>query len=246
MATGNRIGVFARVAGQWRWGILGWILWICLPAWAGQGTAARRFALRLQMAGYRPSEIREILSGERTLAQIDRRIRLRAMGCTDAEIRAMTAGESDPVVPRVSGDGSALLRRRVAPYLDVIYRAAHRHGVPPSLVMAVIGAESGFDPRAISPTGALGLMQLMPATARALGVADPFDPGENISAGTRYLARCLRAFARQALALAAYNAGPAVVAQRGRVPSDPEVLAYIDRVAAYQRRFRSMHLFRPR
>jgi soluble lytic murein transglycosylase-like protein len=90
----------------------------------------------------------------------------------------------------------------------LIERAAARHGVAPALVRAVIQAESNYNPRAVSPKGAQGLMQLMPATAQRYGVTDAFDPEQNVQAGVRYLAELMAMFNNNlTLALAAYNAG---------------------------------------
>lgn len=128
---------------------------------------------------------------------------------------------------------------RPSRYDDVIAAACRRHDVPFALVKAVVAAESGFDPRAVSRAGARGLMQLMPATARDLGVEDSFDARANVEGGTRYLAALLRSFKSERLALAAYNAGPSRVARLGRVPDFPETRAYVEKVlrlrALYER-----------
>lgn len=110
--------------------------------------------------------------------------------------------------------------------------AAYRYAVPASLVEAVIAAESNYRVRAISARGALGLMQLMPATARAYGVTDPFDIDQNIDAGAHHLRSLITRFRGDtSLALAAYNAGAAAVASRGnRIPPFAETLAYVPRV----------------
>jgi soluble lytic murein transglycosylase-like protein len=109
--------------------------------------------------------------------------------------------------------------------------AAHRYGVPEQLVSALISVESGFNPRAVSPKGARGLMQLMPATASQLGVRDAFDPVENIDGGVRHLRGLIERFENNLpLALAAYNAGEGAVAQYGGVPPYRETQQYVTRI----------------
>jgi hypothetical protein len=129
----------------------------------------------------------------------------------------------DEVVPVAAADGSDLRSLATA--------AALRHGLDPELVLAVIAVESGFQPAAVSPKGAQGLMQLMPATARSLGVTDALDPAQNVDGGARYLKQ-LVAEQRGDLtrALAAYNAGPGAVKRHGGVPPYKETLHYVKRV----------------
>jgi len=124
-------------------------------------------------------------------------------------------------------------------YDDLIREAAQRHSVDPPLVKAVIRAESNFDCSAVSPKGALGLMQLMPDTAADMNVAEPFDPQANIEGGTRYLGKMLGLFSGNLrLALAAYNAGPArVMDNNRRVPAISETITYIQRVLAFHKRY---------
>lgn len=116
------------------------------------------------------------------------------------------------------------------PYASVVTKAAKANGLSRGLLSSVIRAESNFQPRAVSPKGALGLMQLMPATARRLAVRHPFDPSENVQAGARYLKQMLGRFGSVNLALAAYNAGPGAVALYGGVPPYPETRSYVARV----------------
>lgn len=116
----------------------------------------------------------------------------------------------------------------------IINRSSEKHGVDADLIRAVIRAESDFDPRATSPKGAMGLMQLMPETARDLGVDDPYDPAQNVMAGTRYLKVLLDRYdGNTDAALAAYNWGMGNVERNpGRLPE--ETKTYIARVAQYR------------
>ncbi|MDX1654917.1 MAG: lytic transglycosylase domain-containing protein [Candidatus Competibacteraceae bacterium] len=124
-------------------------------------------------------------------------------------------------------------------YSSAIERAARRQRLDPALVHAVISAESGYNPRAVSSKGAMGLMQLMPATARLYGVDDPFDPVANIEAGTRYLRRMVDRFKNLSLALAAYNAGPGAVARyRNTIPPYLETRRYVVRVTNFYIHYR--------
>jgi soluble lytic murein transglycosylase-like protein len=121
---------------------------------------------------------------------------------------------------------------RSRPYDDLIEEHARLNGVRTDLVRAVIQVESGFNPAARSPKGAMGLMQLMPATARELGVANPFNPAENIRGGVAYLRQLLDRYQdNEELALAAYNAGPAAVDKHGEnVPPFRETRDYVSRI----------------
>jgi len=114
---------------------------------------------------------------------------------------------------------------------DLIARASGRYHLDPDLVSSVIRAESGFNAKAVSPKGAQGLMQLMPATASRLGVSNAFDPGANVEGGTRYLRELLERYNFDLIkALAAYNAGPKRVAQYHGVPPYYETRAYVARI----------------
>lgn len=117
--------------------------------------------------------------------------------------------------------------------------AAHQFNLDPALVRAVIHAESGFDARARSPKGAIGLMQLMPATARFLGVADARQPRHNIRGGVQYLASLMVRFKNDvSLATAAYNAGPEAVQKYAGVPPYAETQVYVQRVRILHQRYR--------
>ncbi|MCE5312898.1 MAG: lytic transglycosylase domain-containing protein [Nitrospiraceae bacterium] len=122
-------------------------------------------------------------------------------------------------------------------FVSLAEKKARKHNVDPDLLKAVIKAESNWNHRAVSPKGARGLMQLMPATAAQLGVKNVFDPVENIDGGARYLRYLIEKFnGNLTLALAAYNAGPARVEKKMRVPAIPETVSYVRNiVSSYNR-----------
>lgn len=159
------------------------------------------------------------------------------------EIRRRFVGSEEFRPVAVSGRGSsfteALRRAEGGTYVScpaelepAIARAAERYGIDPAVIKAVIRAESGFRSDAVSRAGALGLMQLMPGTARALDV-DPTNPEQNIDGGTRYLREQLDSFGSLELALAAYNAGPGAVSRYGGIPPYAETERYVANVLSY-------------
>ena len=123
------------------------------------------------------------------------------------------------------------------PYADLFTRAGSRHGVDPALLAAVAQQESGFDASAVSPAGAQGLMQFMPATARGLGV-DPFDPASAVDGAARYLAELTEQFGSTELGLAAYNAGPGTVSRYGGIPPHAETQDYVRTVTSKAEAYR--------
>lgn len=124
-------------------------------------------------------------------------------------------------------------------YDGIIETASKKYGIDPALVKAVVRAESGYRPDAMSRAGAQGLMQLMPGTARGLGVSDPFDPAQNIDGGVRYLKSQMDRFGDVKLALAAYNAGPGAVTKYGGVPPYKETQDYVNKVLSYREDYAS-------
>jgi len=118
------------------------------------------------------------------------------------------------------------------PFEKIIRAAADRYGVDADLIHCVIAVESNFNPKAVSPKNAQGLMQLLPQTAALLGVKDAFDPEQNVDGGTHYLRDLIKKYSNLTLALAAYNAGPERVDQYGRrVPPYLETMKYVQRIA---------------
>jgi soluble lytic murein transglycosylase-like protein len=147
---------------------------------------------------------------------------------TDAgEMTTYTVPRASGVRATTAADGPS----KSAAFDEAIEEHATAQGVSPDLVRAVIQVESAFNPQAVSPKGAMGLMQLMPATARELGVENPFQPEENIRGGVVYLRQLLDRYdSNVELALAAYNAGPGSVERYGAVPPYRETQAYVKKV----------------
>ena len=135
----------------------------------------------------------------------------------------------------VGGNHNPLLRQAIEAEIEA---AALRNNLDPNLVRAVVRAESSYRPDAISSAGAMGLMQLMPATAASLGVVNPFDIRQNIDGGTRYLRRLLDMFDNNLeLALAAYNAGQGNVRRHGGIPPFAETQAFVPRVLGFMEEY---------
>jgi soluble lytic murein transglycosylase-like protein len=130
---------------------------------------------------------------------------------------------------------------RPGPYLEHIRSASAKYKLPEALILAVMAVESNFDPRALSDRGAMGLMQLMPDTARDLYVADAWDPAQNIEGGSRYLRLLANQYAGDLIrTLAAYNAGPDAVRRAGdAVPDIPETREYVRKVVALYQAYKA-------
>ena len=164
----------------------------------------------------------------------------------EARLGAVHAAGPQQAPPRTGGFAQALdaarrpssatasgTGRGPAAFDAIIRDAAQATGVSADLLHAVIRAESDYDPTCRSHAGAMGLMQLMPGTARSLGVGDPWDPAQNVLGGARYLREQLDRFGDVSLALAAYNAGPGAVGRYGGVPPYAETQRYVQRVQQY-------------
>ena len=136
-------------------------------------------------------------------------------------------GATPPAAPGVQLPGWVPVQYRVA-----VTQAATREGLAPVLLASLLQAESGFDPRAVSPVGAQGIAQFMPGTAAGVGLRDPFDAGQAIPAAARLLGGHVRRFGSVPLALAAYNAGPGAVERYGGIPPYAETRAYVARILA--------------
>jgi cell wall-associated NlpC family hydrolase len=155
-------------------------------------------------------------------------VRIEEIKGTPATIRRiLPEGGSPAGISGISGSSDV---PGGTPYADLFAAAGTRHGVSPALLTAVARAESNFNPRAVSHAGAQGLMQLMPATAKGLGVADSFDPAQAVDGAARLLAGHLERFGSTELALAAYNAGPGAVQRYGGVPPYRETQAYVAKI----------------
>lgn len=127
-----------------------------------------------------------------------------------------------------------------AEYDTIIKASAARYGISSSLIKAVIHAESGYNPNAVSSKGASGLMQLMPGTAKSLKVSNSFDPKDNVEGGVKYLKFLLDTFKGDVpLALAAYNAGLSKVARYGGIPPYAETRSYVDKVLSYMQTYQA-------
>lgn len=150
----------------------------------------------------------------------------RALDVLDGRAATQYAGSARLAPPRSAPALPAYGGAYRGPFLAQARAAAQRHGVPPDLFARLVQRESNWHPRARSHKGALGLAQLMPATAARLGV-DPGDPAQNLEGGARYLRRQFERFGTWRLALAAYNAGPEAVARHGDIPPYAETQAYV-------------------
>jgi hypothetical protein len=157
---------------------------------------------------------------------------------SSAQSSALSAGQSAGQSAGIPASGGSAAGGLGGPFAGVFLAAGRRHGVDPALLSAVAKAESGYRPRAVSGAGAQGLMQLMPGTARSLGV-DPLQPDQAVDGAARLLSGYLKTYSgRVDLALAAYNAGPGAVSRYGGVPPYSETQTYVQRVTSYWKALR--------
>lgn len=213
---------------------------------------------KLGLLGYGKKEISDIVSGRKTRRQVDLECMRKMLGLPSVKtspVFYLTNQGSEKIsmgigkrpflknscvsarqkTPKFK-DKNELLTKAM-PYLPIIRRAGTKNGIRQSLILAVIKVESDFNPRAVSPKGAMGLMQLMPNTASDLALTNPFDPRQNINNGTKYLSSCLKMFNTADLALAAYNAGPGLVAKLKKIPPFRETQYYVKNVLKYEKEY---------
>lgn len=147
-------------------------------------------------------------------------------GCAAIVLIAGAVSGAGPAGPDLGQVSTSRIEVR-----DLVHRVSVENGLDPKLMDALVRVESGYDPRAVSRKGAMGLMQLMPATASRLGVADPFDPEQNVRGGVREFARLIDRYrGNLQLALAAYNAGEGAVARYRGIPPYNETRNYVSRI----------------
>lgn len=160
------------------------------------------------------------------------------------QYKLVVASQGSASKPHIAAGGTSTPFNRAgrSRFAPIVEEAARAHQVDPALLHAVITAESGYNPSAVSHKGAVGLMQLMPETARRYGVENSLDPVQNIQGGTRYLSDLLQMFNNNIeLAVAAYNAGENAVIRHGyTIPPYRETLAYVPKVLKLQKKYRSV------
>lgn len=188
---------------------------------------AAGFAVAAAHAASVQHETRAVRSVVRTDARTGRLVRSLVVAPKAVRETVVAPRVVTPAAPAASESANVAANS----FREAVDQIAEKHDLPPQLVHSVIRVESNYNPYAVSPKGAQGLMQLIPSTARRFGVSDAFNPLQNIEGGVRYLKYLLTLFnGNYPLALAAYNAGEAAVARYGGVPPYPETQSYIYQV----------------
>lgn len=188
--------------------------------------------MSMQSAIARIAELSSLISGPAPVTPAPATTPAPGIATTGESFSSVLATASGAAAaPAADAAATAAPVAGATPYAAEIAAAAAKHGIDPALLRGLIRQESGFDPSARSPAGALGLSQLMPGTAASLGVTDPLDPAQSIDGGARYLRQQLDRFGGDVRkALAAYNAGPGAVERFGGVPPYPETQSYVQRI----------------
>jgi soluble lytic murein transglycosylase-like protein len=189
--------------------------------------AVRKFDVRAQKTPAAPKVVQTV--------QTVKQARVLPVFMTEKVRSGFLEAKTDP--PTLDVFKEQYFRRHV-PYGAIIFREARKNNLPPELVAAMVQTESNFSATLVSNKSAQGLMQIVPSTARLLGISDPFDPAQNIAAGTKYLRYLLNRYDDETMALAAYNAGPGNVARFGGVPPFGETRDYIAKVNRRTGRYR--------
>ncbi len=186
---------------------------------------------KLAILGYSDEEIANVVSGKRHFKALQLKYKMEMLGYDNTQPSPMKSVLCLEL--RATPYGHKKLGAKAKSYFGIIAEAAEKTNLEKSILLAVIKVESDFNADALSPKGAMGLMQLMPGTASDLGLLNPFDPTQNIHGGARYLSNCINKFMDLRLGLAAYNAGPNLVARLNRIPSIKETQNYVKNVMKY-------------
>lgn len=216
--------------------IINWIWLVCLfPSSVFAVESSIRMD-KMIIAGYSSSDIREILSGEKTVKRLNWEGKMRALGYSEQQIKERSVGKQRVAVLKEKEAKNVLKIMENEALMLIVREASIQYGLEFPFLKAVIRAESNFNPQAVSSKGAKGLTQLMPKTAQLMGVEDVFNPTQSIHGGAKYLALQIEKFGCKKLALAAYNAGPNAIKNR-QIPHIEETKIFIRRVLNYEKQY---------